>query len=139
MATERAVALKRAEAVGRLEKAVSTLSEKLKGVKQLSPLSSIRGLADIELAHARQLEALADVLDSVVKAVEGKGKANEKEGKGQVAARPAKVKELEFDFADAQTQLLEAHKGEKAVPADDLKQEASATDNSKPSAKGSGK
>jgi hypothetical protein len=85
MATERAIALIRAGAVGRLEKAASRLSEQLEGAEGLkAPLATIRGLGDIELAHARQLEALADVLDSVVKAVEGTGKTGEKEEKWQV-------------------------------------------------------
>jgi hypothetical protein len=123
MASERAIALIRANAVGRLEKAVSTLSKSLDGVKELAPLSTIRGLGDIELAHARQLEALADVLDSVVKTVEGSGKTGEKEEKGQVTSptQDKQVKNLEFELADAQTQLLEAHKGEKAAPADTVK------------------
>jgi hypothetical protein len=109
MASERAIALIRAGAVERLEKAASTLAKRLDGVEGLNaPLSTIRGFGDIELAHARQLEALADVLDDVVKAV-----------KVQQEGYQAQLGQLERDYADAQTQLLTLKKNEPAAPADD--------------------
>lgn len=110
MATERAIAIMRAGAMERLEKAASALAKELEGVKGFDkPLAAIHVFGgDIELVHARQLEAVADVLDGVVEAVK---------------KQPAETgdESLEEDFTDAQTQLLALKKNEPAVPADNAK------------------
>ena len=95
MASERAIAIMRGTAVERLEKAASALADNLESVKGFErPLNQIYAYGDTELAHAKQLEAIADVLDQVKKAV-----SEVKSGHDE------RVKSLEQQLADAQTEL----------------------------------